>query len=252
MSNIEKIKPENLYMRVRYLIESIPNFDDIQSPSTNKWMGEIYAIVESLNDPIATGTLRLAMDAVYKHAGHKGVSISVRQNAEREIMAIIYRTCSILELRSPAEMQGSFIPAGSVFDALAIMSKILGEAKKDVFLIDPYMDEKALTNFAILIPEFVQIRLLAGESSQKASLNPAVKSWMQQYGNKRPLEVRLAPTRSTHDRLIIVDNLQVWILTQSLNAFASIAPASISLFQGDGDNLKIAAYEDIWLGAKTI
>jgi hypothetical protein len=86
--------------------------------------------------------------------------------------------------------------------------------------------------------------------SRKPTLQPAAKRWETQYGDKRPLEVRLAPPRSFHDRVIIIDQMAVWILTQSLNAFATRAPASIIRVDPDTAALKIAAYEEVWTGAQ--
>jgi hypothetical protein len=73
---------------------------------------------------------------------------------------------------------------------------------------------------------------------------------MAQHGPKRPLAVRLAPPRVLHDRLIIVDGNQIWILTQSLKDFASRSPAAIVRVDGDAAGLKIDAYRRIWEGAE--
>ena len=151
-------------------------------------------------------------------------------------------------MAAPAAAQGSFIPAGNVFDVMAAISKLLSTARSNVLFIDPYMDEKALIDFAILIPEKIVVRLLADQAYQKPSLEPAVKRWVAQYAATRPLEAKLAPARSIHDRLIIVDDTNVWDLTQSFNAFATRAPATIVRFPDPG--LKIASYQGIW-GAAT-
>jgi hypothetical protein len=45
---------------------------------------------------------------------------------------------------------GAFIPAGNAFDAMAAIGSVLRTAKQGVFIVDPYMDEKALTDFAPL------------------------------------------------------------------------------------------------------
>jgi hypothetical protein len=55
-----------------------------------------------------------------------------------------------------------------------------------------------------------------------------------------------------HDRLIIVDGAQVWVLTQSLNAFVVRSPATIVRVDGETAALKIKAYQDIWDKAKPL
>ena len=70
---------------------------------------------------------------------------------------------------------------------------------------------------------------------------------MQQYGVKRPLEIRIAPPRKLHDRHIIVDGTDVWTLGQSFNALAQHSPTGITKTvdpQTAAD--KREAYEDIW------
>jgi hypothetical protein len=54
-----------------------------------------------------------------------------------------------------------------------------------------------------------------------------------------------------HDRLIIVDGAQVWVLTQSLNAFVVRSPATIVRVDGETAALKIKA-KDIWDKAKPL
>ena len=153
---------------------------------------------------------------------------------------------------TPIASDGAFIGAGNVLDAFAAIGSVLESAKTDVLIVDPYMDEKALTEFAHLVPAGISIRLLADAQNHKPTLAPAAKRWVAQYGRARPLEVRLSPARSLHDRLVVVDGKEVWVLTQSLNAFAARAPASIVRVDAETGGLKIAAYQGLWQGAQSI
>ena len=159
---------------------------------------------------------------------------------------------AVVELELPASAQGAFIPAGSTFDAMAAVSKIFASATKDLLVVDPYFDEKILIEFAQFAQESVAVRLLGDEAGVKGTLNPAVKSWKNQFGNKRPLSVRLAPPRSLHDRLILIDGLQVWTVGQSFNALAARAPTSFNKSDDDTAALKLRAFGDIWGAAKPI
>ena len=110
---------------------------------------------------------------------------------------------------------------------------------------------KKLTEFALLAPEHVAIRLLADQNLHKATLKPAATRWVAQHGAARPLEVKLAPPKTLHDRLIAVDGVNAWTLTQSLNAFATRSPASILRADPETAALKIASYEAMWQTAVT-
>jgi hypothetical protein len=54
----------------------------------------------------------------------------------------------------------------------------------------------------------------------KPSLKPAAERWIAQRHAKRPLEVRQAPAKSLHDRLIITDGATAWVVGQSFKDLA--------------------------------
>lgn len=178
--------------------------------------------------------------------------MSMMEEAQSHILGVLYRSLARAEINAPSTAQGAFIPAGNAFDAMSAVGKALAPARRDVLIIDPYMDQKALTDFAVLIPVGVGIRLLADQKHYKPSLAPAVQRWAAQHQTQRPLEARLTPERTLHDRLIIVDDETVWVLTQSLNAFAARSPASIVRSDGDAASLKVDAYRDLWNAATVI
>lgn len=245
------MNPEALYMRIRCLIECMPDLANITlTPEIHKWLGDAYALVNASGEMMALVELKNAIDTLSLHAGYGGASVSQRTISARGIPTILYRVLAIAELKAPTAIQGNFIPAGNAFDAMAAVSKILNEASNDILIVDPYLDEKVLTDLAIAAPENVTIRLLADAASHKPSLDPAFRRWVSQYGIKRPLELKLAMARSIHDRLIIIDNSSVWVLTQSLNAFAARSPATIVRFPDP--TIKIAAYQDMWQGATLV
>ena len=106
--------------------------------------------------------------------------------------------------------------------------------------------EKALTDFGTTMPVGPVLQLLSDAKTAKPSLKPAVERWRQQYGAVRFLEARLAPDRTLHDRLIVIDASRVWVLTQSLNALAARSPASVVTVDAETAKLKVAAYQDVW------
>ena len=79
---------------------------------------------------------------------------------------------------------------------MASVGKVLSKAKADVLILDPYMDEKTLTDFAPLAPERVQIRLLADKKYHKPTLAPAVSRWQSQFGASRPLNAEIIVAKS--------------------------------------------------------
>jgi hypothetical protein len=237
--------PEALYIQLGRLVETIPNLDHYPFPSTTQhWLGRAGALIAEAGDNSDIVLFKTAVGAL--------TTMVTRNKAGQDIALILYRALAVAEVRAPVSAQGTFVAAGNSFDAFAAMGKVLGTATRDILVVDPYLDEKALTDFAPLAHEGVSIRLLADGSAPKPTLIPASKRWATQYGATRPLEVRLAPARTLHDRVIITDAVSAWVLTQSLNAFAGRSPASIVRVDQETATLKVSAYDAIWREATPI
>jgi hypothetical protein len=172
-------------------------------------------------------------------------NMTLHETSVQEIKLSLYRAISRLERRVPEGVVGSFIPTGNSFDAFAAFRKIVSQAKKDVLIVDPYMDESVLTDFVPVTPDGIAARLLADGFHAKPPLQVAARKWIEQHKNARPLELRLSPDRALHDRAIFIDSSTAWTLTQSLKDFAKRSPGEF-IAAGDTASLKIAAYEDIW------
>jgi len=228
-----------LYIQLGRLTENIPNFSTPRPfpASTHQWLARLYALLTAFGYHADASRIR---DLTSSMASSSSIS------EINEIHAILFRNLAVAELAAPAPLHGTFIPVGNAFDALTAVGTVFKEAKTDLLIIDPYLDEKVLTDFAPQVLEGVSIRLLSDKEGHKATLKPAVSRWIAQYSTKRPLQARLATQGLLHDRLIFVDNDRSWIITQSLNAFATRSPASIIRSDPDTVALKISAYQAIW------
>ncbi len=240
------ITQESLYQQVGALVQSMPNLVVKGSlPQDHlKWLGKLAALLNESGELADLVDLKTIMQPYTFGANREYNSV--------RIQAIAYRLLAIAEVKAPAASQGSFIPAGNTFDGLAAIGKLLQAATSVVLIVDPYMDEKTLTTFAVLAPEGVSIRLLADSAHVKPSLKPAATAWAAQYGSNRPVEAKLAPAKTLHDRLIITDNQNAYTLGQSLNAFAVRAPTSILKADPETAALKVEAYATIWDGAGSL
>jgi len=234
------------YQQLGRLLESPPDLSNkyaCQQSTALLWLGRANALV---------GQFGLIMDmAKFPSAMDRLRLESSGESAVVEIFQILYRALGELESKAPAGMTGAFIPVGNLFDAYSALAKLFEAAKSDVMIVDPYMDQTVLTDFASAIPEGVKIRLLADSAYGKPGLEPAAKSWITQHGAARPLELRIAPARALHDRAIIVDTVQAWTLTQSLKDFAKRSPAEIVRVDSIAD-LKIGAYAEIWSNSTVV
>lgn len=237
------MEPEILYRQIGRLIEVAPPPPPSPelSPELMKWAGQASALINETNDAALRVDANIAIS---------GLRAPNRKDHFQALMIALYRALAIAELAAPPSVQGTFIPVGNSFDAFAAISKILGSAKRDVLIVDPYMDESVLTDFAGTVPENIGLRLLTDQATVKPSLAPAVLRWQTQHLT-RPLEARLASPKALHDRAIFVDGAQAWTVTQSLKDLAKRSPAEI-VRADDTAALKISAYEAIWSGATMV
>jgi hypothetical protein len=241
-----KLDPESLYVQLGHIAATIPADLGGAGPIThemNQWLGRAAVLVEATGDAFDLAGFRVASD---------NLKTVLRDQNAQKIAAILHRALARAELAAPATVRGAFIPIGEVFSVFAAISKVIGHAQHDVFIVDPYADAKALTDFAVIAPEKTTVRLMSDAATVKPDLRPAAKKWVSQYVSIRPLLVRLAPERTLHDRLIVVDDAQVWSLTQSLKDFSARSPGSIVKVDPVTASLKIEAYKAIWQTATLV
>jgi hypothetical protein len=238
---------EAVFAQLKELATTVPNLArqpiNMADPDILIWLGRLSAAVDGLGDSTDIVSLNFAIDRLPTLA--QGSSAS-------KIMVILYRALARAEAKVPSAGRGSFIAAGSPFDALTTIGSLFAEAKGSIRIIDPYLDEKVLTTFAAMASENVAIELLADKATVKGSLKPAAAAWAAQYGALRPLASRLAAPKSLHDRLIIIDGTTVWDLSQSIKDFAARSPASASKADAELAAMKIGAYDTLWQGASPL
>ena len=238
-----KMSAEALYAQIGQVIATMPDLTASGpfSEETLRWLGRARALV------------REAEGYDLEFAQHATTLEQHRQAGAQRIAGLLYRALATVEIEVPASFAGAFIPAGNTFDALTAIAKIFALAKTELLIVDAWLDEKILTEFALLAPEGVKLRLLCDASGYPQKLAMALKKWSQQYGETRPVEARAAPARSLHDRLVAVDRTLVWTVGQSFNALATRAPTSFQKSNAEIAAEKTQAYgEDIWNNASTV
>jgi hypothetical protein len=248
MRRLTPMDPTEALRRLQVLVQSQPNLralnEEGSCPSeTLKWLGELHAVVRAMKRVGDEVPLQAAVDKLVRSQGSRG---------SEEIRTVLYRALAAAELEAPASEQGAFIAAGAELDAYAAISKVLSAAKSSLLVVDPYMDGKALSDFMPSAAEGVHLGILSDEATAKPTLGPAIEKWKSQFGDSRPIEVRLAPGRALHDRLILVDEGDAWSLSQSLKDFAQRAHGSVLKADPEIAVRKVAAYTALWKAARPL
>ncbi|SHG09153.1 hypothetical protein SAMN05443248_0250 [Bradyrhizobium erythrophlei] len=235
----DPLTAEAIYLRVGSLIADAPDLKADPTPETHRWVAQVLALIE------AGELVNSASIATFKVAS-QNMEGPLRDLNAGTILSIAHQALAKAELHAPAELQGAFIAAGHAFDAFAAVGKALGTATGDVFIVDPYAEAKLLTDYAVLAPETVSLRVLT-EATYSKALKPAAEHWRQQM--KQALEVRLGAPRTLHDRLILIDGKTAFVLGQSFKDLATRAHTSLVRMPPDAGKLKIEAYELMWSSA---
>lgn len=137
----------------------------------------------------------------------KGYVITHRlENIERKVYDHDNILESLVQQSLPPE-KGIFYD-GKIFDAWTFVSGIIKSAKKNIILIDNYIDESVLLLLAKRI-ENVTATIFTNDSSKKFKLDLA------KYKAQYPV-INVKTFTKSHDRFLIIDNADIYHIGASL------------------------------------
>jgi len=153
---------------------------------------------------------RIWANRVLKDYLLKGYAINNRINRLEDNIHTLSKRVNEIDLQISTHLiptQGVFFD-GQVFDAYELTSKIIRSARKNIVLIDNYIDENTLTHLAKK-KKAVAALLLTKNISKQLILD--IKKADEQYGS---FEAKLFTL--SHDRFLIIDDTEVYHLGASL------------------------------------
>jgi hypothetical protein len=112
-----------------------------------------------------------------------------------------------LEAGKPEPTQGVFFD-GQIFDAYAFMSGLIKKAKKEIILIDNYIDESTITH---LSKKEKQVKVILYSKTISKQLTLDIKKANEQYGC-----FEIQSFTKSHDRFLIIDENTVYHIGASL------------------------------------
>jgi hypothetical protein len=153
---------------------------------------------------------RIWANRVLKDYLLKGYSINNRMNRIEDHVEQLAKKVSEIDLQISSHQiptQGIFFD-GQVFNAYELASRIIRSAKKNIILIDNYLDESTLLHLSKK-QQGVTVTLLTKEVDKKLSLD--IQKANEQFGK---IEVKVF--KHSHDRFLIIDHQEVFHLGASL------------------------------------
>jgi hypothetical protein len=239
MSKPPAPSPEQLLALLAVVIKEAPQFE-YEAKLTDqeiRWLGRADALLDASGSLPAIVSFRTARQNLGTYA-----------HSREDLLIPLHDAYSKIELTVPMSFQGAFIPGGETWNGYAALVKIFQRDCDSILVVDPYLDATIYTELAPHISAKNSLTCLAAKRPEyHAGLLAAAAKWTgDPVSNCRRVEVRYAPAGALHDRLIIVDGSEVWLISQSLKDIAKKSPASVTLAEGELGELKVQHYENLW------
>jgi hypothetical protein len=238
------MSPEEAYFALGNLVAEQPDLTTGElTPEQKAWLRRAAALVQSSASLADAIQFRLAVENL------NGI---LRARHAKTIAGIVQRALAKAELEVPPEARGAFIAANNAFDVFAAVRKVLNTAEADVLLVDAQVDATVLTDYAVLAPDGVAVRLLTGAAEPNGPLDAAARNWQQRFGNERPLAIRVADAQTLPDQLILVDSFTAWLLGASFSDLARDKRTTLMRLSPEAAQEKVAAYAATWEAAEPL
>lgn len=153
---------------------------------------------------------RVWANRVLKEYLLKGYAVNNRMNRLEDNLEHIKNKVDQIELQVNSQLiptQGVFFN-GQIFDAYELMSKIIRSAKKEIILIDNYIDETVLTHLAKRT-ENVEAIIYTKSISRVLRLD------LERHNSQYP-PIQIQELRDSHDRILIIDRKELYHVGASL------------------------------------
>ena len=111
-----------------------------------------------------------------------------------------------------------FYPVGSQYDLYRDFRTLLQNAKSSVLIVEPYPDEDIVNLYLESIPRHAQIGLLVKNAPDK------FLKLLGMYKPKPNVQVDTRRSKTIHDRVLIIDDRDVWVIGQSLKDASTSKP----------------------------
>jgi hypothetical protein len=161
----------------------------------------VLASIQIMQAFVAMRNFLLNNATVFQRLDH----VELKQLKTDEKLEQIFKA---LEAGKPEPTQGIFFD-GQMFDAYAFFSDIIKKAKKEIILIDNYIDESTMTHLAKKADK-VKVVLFTKTIGKQLRLD--LKKANEQYAGTFAVH----PFQASHDRFLIIDEKELYHLGASL------------------------------------
>ncbi|MEQ8933715.1 MAG: hypothetical protein RID96_28190 [Nitratireductor sp.] len=230
-----------LLMKLLHELETAPHFgeryvDDADS-EPQRWIARIGALLGRVdgNHKLEFQNRRRTLVQYWSIA---------REPLRQQLLAAAEEIKLELELDGHEEIGQVYGPQ-SQYDFLRDLKDIILGAQTEVFVVDPYFDGQAFETYLGPLGGSCSIRVLCSKSAKEVAGHVAA------FSEQHQMKPELRKSRDIHDRLLIVDKSDCWIVGGSIKD-AGKKPTYLLPLQPGFAPKKIRIYEDIWQQATPV
>ncbi len=235
------VEKQVLLLKLLHEFEHAPEFgdkyvSDADSPP-QRWIARIGALLS-----------RLGLEQKISFQSTKQTTFQywtvTRQLFRQQLLAAAEEIKLELELDGH-EYIGQVYGPQRQYDFLRDLKEILLGADAEVFIVDPYFDGEAFETYLGPLGNSCSTRVLCSKHSNDVAGH--VKAFASQHGVTPELRKR----NDLHDRLVIIDHTDCWVVGGSLKDGGK-KPTYLVPLQPSIAPAKIEIYEGLWQGARPV
>jgi hypothetical protein len=190
------IEKHILLLKLNTAIENFPELDEkpinAAKSSQRKWIAEISALLKRVsNEQKLTIQMNImSLDLAWGSAVNKIIG---------QVLDSIEELKLDLELDGESEI-GCVFEKGEFYKLFVALKSIIGQATKEVLIIDPYFNGEAFEAYLGNSQPNLRIRIFANQGFNEVS--EYIKKHKSEFGT----EIKLRKNKNLHDRVLIIDN----------------------------------------------
>ena len=200
------------------------------------WLGRVSALISTWD----------RTEAIFFKSAVDGMTGNSNRAANHGIVfTTIHKAIASVEEQLPSPRGQAFGP-GAAYDFFKALRKLVLSAEKNIFIIYQYLDAETFDGYLSELISGKRARLLCSKYAEEVC--GAAKKFSIQY----PHSIEARRSNAIHDRIIIVDDLQCWVLGASIKDAAIKKSTYLAPLSYDIAIQKIQIYENIWTNATVL
>lgn len=137
-----------------------------------------------------------------------------------------------------------FLPEDDIYNAMSLLFKIMKRAKKDLTIVDQYLDEEVF-DYISSLDDSIDIKLIT--ANKKPIFN---KLYAALKAKRKNIEAK--ESNDCHDRFLIIDDLEVWQLGTSINSIGKKASMLNKIIDLDEKENFLLNFKNWWARGKIV